>query len=118
MPAPLSRRRLLGLGGALALSVASGCSGSGSGLGGRENATCVPRASLDSHRSLSGLSLIYAVDGQRTAFRFDGAFFARLESWADGLDKALPSRPKELWTYGSWTSIPPVGDDASPHIHA
>ena len=103
MPAPLSRRRLLGLGGALAITVAAGCSGSGSGLGGRENATCVPRASLDSHRSLSGLPLIYAVDGQRTAFRFDGAFFARLESWADGLDKALPSRPKELWTYGSWT---------------
>ena len=63
----------------------------------------MPRASLDSHRILAGLPLVYEVNRRRTAFRFDGAFFARLESWAEGLVEVLPSRPKELWTYGSWT---------------
>ena len=105
MSSPLSRRRLLGLGGALAVTAATGCSGSGPGIGpvGRESATCVPRASLDSHRSLAELPLVYEINRRRTAFRFDGAFFDRLESWADGLIEILPSRPKELWTYGSWT---------------
>ena len=42
---------------------------------GAESATCVPRASLDSHRSLAGLPLVYAISGRRAAFRFDGPFF-------------------------------------------
>jgi hypothetical protein len=110
MPVALSRRQLLGLGGALAVSaVAGGCSGSGSApdgldLGGRESATCVPRAALASHRSLAGLPLVYEVNGRRTAFRFDEAFFARLTSWAGDLADVLPSRPKLLSTYGSWTA--------------
>jgi Extensin-like protein C-terminus len=109
MPPALSRRRLLGLGGALAVSaVAGGCSATGQdsgglGLGGREGATCVPRSSLDSHRTLAGLPLVYEVDRRRTAFRFDGAFFTQLESWAGDLAEVLPSRPQELSTYGSWT---------------
>jgi hypothetical protein len=109
MPSAMSRRRLLGLGGTLAVTaVAGGCSGSGPDLGGLgregpEGATCVARASLDSHRSLAGLPLVYEVDRRRAAFRFDGAFFTGLESWADGLVDVLPSRPEELWTYGSWT---------------
>lgn len=110
MPSALSRRRLLGLSGALAITAAAGgCSGSVPGSGGfgpaqRERATCVPRTSLVSHRSLAGLPLVYEVDGRGAAFRFDGAFFSRLESWADGLADVLPSRPEELWTYGSWTN--------------
>ena len=32
----------------------------------------VPRGSLDSHRSLAGLPLVYEVNQRRTAFRFDG----------------------------------------------
>jgi hypothetical protein len=109
MPPALSRRRLLGLGGALAVAaVAGGCAGSGSdpggpGLGGRERATCVPSATLSSRRSLAGLPLVYEVNRRRTAFRFDGAFFRRLESWAGDLADMLPSRPVELSTYGSWT---------------
>jgi hypothetical protein len=109
MPSALSRRRLLGLGGALAVSaVAGGCSATGEDpggldLGGRERASCVPRGSLDSHRTLAGLPLVYEVNRRRTAFRFDGAFFAQLESWAGGLADVLPSRPRELSTYGSWT---------------
>jgi hypothetical protein len=109
MPPALSRRDLLGLGGALAVSaVAGGCSGPGPDLGGPgldapEGPTCVVPAALDSHRSLAGLPLVYEVSRRRTAFRFDGAFFSRLEVWADGLADVLPSRPVELWTYGSWT---------------
>ena len=103
MPSSLSRRRLLGLGGALAVTAAAGCSGGFDPVE-RESATCVPRDALDSHRSLSGLPLIYEVNGRRSAFRFDTAFFAQLESWADGLVEVLPSRPTELWTYGSWTN--------------
>ena len=109
MPPALSRRRLLALGGALAAgTVATGCSGAASGPGGfeplrRESARCVPRAALDSHRSLAGLPLVYEVDQRRSAFRFDGAFFSRLESWAEGLPDVLPARPRELSTYGSWT---------------
>jgi len=103
MSSPLSRRRLLGLAGALAVTAAAGCSGGFDPVE-RESATCVPRDALDSHRSLSGLPLIYEVNGRRSAFRFDAAFFAQLESWADGLVEVLPSRPEELWTYGSWTN--------------
>jgi hypothetical protein len=106
MSSPPSRRRLLGLGGALAVTAAAGCSGGIGGIDpvGRESATCVPRDALDSHRSLSGLPLIYEINGRRSPFRFDTAFFGQLESWADGLVEVLPSRPTELWTYGSWTN--------------
>jgi len=103
MPSPLSRRRLLGLGGALAVTAVAGCSG-GSEPVERESATCVPRDALDSHRSLSGLPLVYEVNARPSAFRFDGAFFTRLEAWADGLVEVLPSQPEELFTYGSWTN--------------
>ena len=109
MPSPLSRRRLLGLAGGVAVpALVAGCSGPGPGLGGLapepfERASCVPRASLDAHRTLAGLPLVYEVDGRRSAFRFDGSFFDRLEAWADGLAEVLPARPQELWTYGSWT---------------
>ena len=107
MPSSLSRRRLLAMGGALAITTAAGCSGSVPGLGSREpvreRAACVPPTSLASHRRVAGLPLVYEVDGRRSAFRFDAGFFARLESWADALADVLPSRPQQLWTYGSWT---------------
>jgi len=107
MPSALSRRRLLALGGALAVTTsAAGCSGSGSeGFepARRETATCVARGSLELHRTLGGLPLVYEVNRRRTAFPFDPVFFGRLESWATGLTDRLPARPQELWTYGSWT---------------
>jgi hypothetical protein len=108
MPSSLSRRRLLGMGGALTITAAAGCSGSVPGLGTREplrreRATCVPRTALDSHRRVAGLPLVYEVNGRPSAFRFDGGFYARLESWADDLVEVLPSPPEQLWTYGSWT---------------
>jgi hypothetical protein len=109
MPAALTRRRVLALGGALGVSaVTGGCSGSGSGPGGpglgeRESAACVPASALDSHRSLAGLPLVYEVNRRRTAFRFETVFFARLESWAGDLADVLPAPPEELSTYGSWT---------------
>jgi len=104
----LTRRRLLGLGSAVAVSAVAGCSSSGPGLGGLapvrwERATCVPRTSLGYRRTLAGLPLVYEVNGRRSAFRFDDAFFSRLESWAGGLVDVLPAPPGELWTYGSWT---------------
>jgi hypothetical protein len=109
MPSALSRRRVLGVGGALAASVVIGaCSATGGEAGGSDpggggSATCVPRGSLESHRTLAGLPLVYEVTGRRPGFAFDGPFFTRLESWCAGLAAALPSPPRELSTYGSWT---------------
>lgn len=111
--APLARRRLLGLGvglgAGLAVAGVSGCGADVPGLpdlgggGGFERASCVPRASLDSHRTLAGLPLVYEPDQRQSAFRFDAAFFVRLEGWASGLGDVLPSAPTTLTTYGSWT---------------
>ncbi len=106
-PLLLSRRSVLGLGAAVAATaVAGGCSApgvSGPWTGPRERPTCVPRASLESSRSLAGLPLVYEVTGQRAGFAFDGAFLSRLQAWAGGLDSVLPARPVEVSTYGSWT---------------
>ena len=108
MPSALSRRRLLGLGGLAVVGVAGGCSGGTSALdlpaGGRPaGATCVPRSSLAARRTLAGLPLRYEVSGKRTSFRFDAAFHARLEAWAQDLPAVLPAAPTEIATYGSWT---------------
>lgn len=109
MAAPLTRRRLLGVGGSLAVAaLAGGCSGAGAGAGGIGRARsarpgCVPRTALESRRTLAGLPLVYEVDGRRAAFRFEGAFSARLGSWAERLVDVLPSPPTALSSYGSWT---------------
>ena len=109
MASPLSRRGLLGLVGGLAVpALAAGCSTPVLGPGGLvperfEGADCVPRSALDTHRTLAGLPLVYEVNGRRSPFRFDGPFFARLETWAEGLAEVLPARPTEVRTYGSWT---------------
>jgi hypothetical protein len=106
MPDPLTRRSLLGLGAGLAVATA-GCSAVpdlGSVAPERwEGATCVPRSTLDSHRSLAGLPLVYEPNQRRSPFRFDPRFFGRLEQWADGLADVLPAAPRDLTTYGSWT---------------
>ncbi|GAA1431533.1 hypothetical protein GCM10009616_18880 [Microlunatus lacustris] len=106
MPDPFPRRRLLGLGAGLAAAGLAGCGVPD--LGGVvpqrwESASCVPRSSLDSHRRLAGLPLVYEPDERRSAFRFDPGFFARLEKWGAGLAEELPASPVELTTYGSWT---------------
>lgn len=105
MSSPLSRRRLLGLGAGLAVAAGTAGCGSGSDLGidRGQGATCVPRSALDSHASLAGLPLVYEPDQRRRSFRFDAAFFARLEDWAGGLADVLPAAPRGLTTYGSWT---------------
>ena len=111
MPAPLSRRRLLRVGAGLSAGlVAGGAAGCGAvpDLGAltperRAGATCVPRSVLDRHRRVAGLPLVYEPDQRRGTFRFDAAFFGRLEQWADRLADVLPAAPRELSTYGSWT---------------
>ena len=108
MPSAFSRRRALGLAGLGVLAATAGCSdgtlpGSDGGTSRPARATCVPRSSLDAHRSLAGLPLRYEVDGRRATFWFDGAFFGRLESWAGTLGDVLPAEPVEVATYGSWT---------------
>ena len=82
MPSAFSRRRALGLAGLGVLAATAGCSGgtlpgSDGGTSRPARATCVPRSSLDAHRSLAGLPLRYEVDGARATFWFDGAFFGR-----------------------------------------
>ena len=105
----LTRRRVLGLGTAAAVTgLAGGCSGGVPGLGGvgsdpgRESASCVPRSALTPRRDLAGLPLVYEPDGRRSAFWFDAAFADRLEAWVAGLAEVLPQRPTTLTTYGSW----------------
>ena len=95
MPSSLSRRRLLGLGGALAghrrdrlLGVRTGIGPVGAG----ERDLRAARDALDSHRSLAGLPLVYEVNGRRTAFRFDGAVL-RPAGVLGGLAWSRCSRP-------------------------
>ncbi len=108
--APLHRRRLLALGGAAAAVAVAGCSArssapgeegtGGADPGGFESAQCVPRDTLDSHRSLGGAPLVYEPTARPTGFWFDPGFFAQLEAWADSLSQS----PAQWRTYGSWTS--------------
>jgi len=101
----LGRRRLLALGGsALLLGTAGGCSVPGTGAAGPApaRATCAPRSTLDPHRTLAGLPLLYEPDGRGRSFSFEPAFFARLEDWAGSLTRTLPAAPAQLSTYGSW----------------
>lgn len=108
MHAPLTRRRLLGLGAGVGLGAVAGCS-AGGGLPGtngdsvRERATCVPRNSLTSHRTLAGAPLVYEINQERSAFRFDDGFFAQLEGWAGTLGDTLGGPVGRWATYGSWT---------------
>jgi hypothetical protein len=120
MASPLSRRRLLGLAGGLAVPALAGCSVPGAGPAGVgpgpfERAGCVPRNALETHRTLAGLPLVYEVNGRRSPFRFDGPFFAQLEAWAEGLEEPLAARPREVRTYGSWTD---GGSDCDSWHHA
>lgn len=113
MPAVLSRRRLLGLGAGVGLGALAGCSTGGGfpgpgdeGEGGsqtRERATCLPRNSLASHRTLAGAPLVYEVNQQRSSFWFDDGFFGQLEGWADTFGDTLGGSVDRWATYGSWT---------------
>lgn len=110
----VTRRGLLGLGASLALSSAAGCTvggaGSGSGDDGlsppfsRERASCVPRGSLEEHRSLAGAPLIYEPSDGESSFWFEAGFYAALDAWATSLAEGRGSRPVRWFTYGSWTN--------------
>jgi len=114
MPASLSRRRLLGLSAGLGVGALTGCSVGGGlpgiGNGGegdfpaRERATCVPRNSLTSHRTLAGAPLVYEVNQRRSTFWFDDGFFGQLEGWAGTLGDTLGGTVDRWATYGSWTN--------------
>lgn len=105
----LSRRRLLALGGAAATVAVTGCSNpfggpggaesGGAEPGGYESAECVPRDTLESHRSLAGAPLVYEPTGRQATFWFDPGFLTQLETWAASLGQA----PAQWRTYGSWT---------------
>lgn len=110
----VSRRGLLGIGAGLGAAVLSGCAGGGrsaesSGGGfdppfGRERATCVPRDSLDQHRSLAGAELVYEPTGRVSTFRFETGFYAQLDAWATSLGEVEGNRAVRWFTYGSWTN--------------
>jgi hypothetical protein len=109
MPVPsaqpaLSRRRLLSLAGAGAVSgLLSGCSSDLSGRSPVDNARCVARTTLDSHRSLSGQPFFYEVSRARASFSFEPKFFTGLGDWFDDYARLSgQARPDQVWTYGAW----------------
>lgn len=119
VPPPLparrvTRRGLLGIGAGLGLAAVSGCAGgigdAGSDDGGfdppftRERATCVPRDTLDDHRSLADAALVYEPTGRTSTFWFDAGFHTQLAAWARSFGE-IGGQPAVRWfTYGSWTN--------------
>ncbi len=106
--APMSRRRLLGLGGAgVAVTALAGC-GIGSDRGSdqpRRRAFCVPRSSLTSRAELAGLPLVYEVSHRRASFSFEDGFFAQLEQWLKAYEQSSGLAPADqVWSYGGWTN--------------
>lgn len=72
--------------------------------------SCVTADTLTATRELRGVPLVYDVTGERTSFRFEPSFRARLESWlprhasVSGLGV-----PAEVWSLGSWIAGDPQG---------
>jgi hypothetical protein len=106
-PSPgLSRRQLLGAAGGLGLMLLSGCTDvpGSTDTTTEDNARCVDRDTLDPHRTVAGLPLIYEPSRRRSRFWFDPTFYAGLDDWTGRLERTLGARPTQLWTYGSWTN--------------
>lgn len=102
----LSRRRLLALAGAGAVTgLLAGCS---SGTADGEwpdtgGARCVPRGDMDSHRNLGGHPLFYEVSRARAPFSFEPQFYAGLTAWLEDYSAASGlAEPDQVWTYGAW----------------
>jgi hypothetical protein len=107
MPSPasssgLSRRRLLGLGGGVALTALAGCTLPATEPSASESARCVPRDTLDAHRSLAGTPLVYEPTGKQATFWFEPGFRTQLETWADTFADTW-GRTAQWRTYGTWT---------------
>jgi hypothetical protein len=107
MPLPasspgLSRRRVLGLGGGVALTALAGCSVAGTEPNATESARCVPRDTLDAHRALAGTPLVYEPTGKQSTFWFEPGFRTQLETWANTFADTW-GRTAQWRTYGTWT---------------
>lgn len=72
--------------------------------------SCVSAAALTRTGQLRGVPLVYDVSGDRTSFRFEPTFLARLEAWlphhAAGSGLGMPA---EVWSLGSWVAGDPLG---------
>ena len=103
----LSRRRLLTLlaasGSAAALSACGVTTPESEQSSG--GAYCVARGSLDAHRTLGDLPLVYEVNERRSSFSFEPGFYAQLDGWLREYVQAsgLPA-PDEVRSYGGWTN--------------
>ena len=103
----LSRRRLLTLlaasGSAAALSACGVTTPESEQSSG--GAYCVARGSLDAHRTLGDLPLVYEVNERRSSFSFEPGFYAQLDGWLRDYVQAsgLPA-PDEVRSYGGWTN--------------
>ncbi len=100
-----SRRRLLSLVAAgSAAAWLPGCSAALSSDRPSARASCVPRRSLQSHRTVAGRPLVYEVTQRRAAFSFEPGFFTQVEGWLDDYTAASGlDRPDQVWSYGGWT---------------
>jgi hypothetical protein len=100
----MDRRRLLALGGLTGAALLGGCSLPQSFYGGAaERPFCVARASLDPHRRMDGVPLVYEVNRSASRFFFEPGFFAQVQAWL-AFYRALPGigEVDQVWTYGSW----------------
>jgi len=105
-PALVSRRRLLGLAGAGTLAALLPACGTDGAV--RDSpfarAYCVPRSTLDAHRELDGLPLVYEVDERRSSFSFEAGFYSSLAGWLQSYRRATGTpQPDQVWSYGAWT---------------
>jgi hypothetical protein len=101
----LSRRRLLGLAAAgSAVALLPGCSPAGAVDVSAGGASCVARSTLESHRTLAGLPLVYEISRRRTPFSFEPGFYGQLGDWLERYPRTTGSRrPDQVWSYGGWT---------------
>jgi len=100
----MNRRRLLVLTGlGTVAAVLPGCAAPDSDDRPSTRASCVPRGTLDAHRTLAGLPLLYEVSRRRTAFSFEAGFFDQLGRWLGRYRSASGQRPDQVWSYGGWT---------------
>lgn len=101
----LTRRRLLALlatGSAAALSSACGVTPEAEQSSG--GAYCVARSTLDAHRTLGDLPLVYEVNERRSSFSFEPGFYAQLDGWLrDYVQTSGLRAPDEVRSYGGWT---------------
>jgi hypothetical protein len=103
----MDRRSLLTLAGAgSAALLLGGCSSLPGSTGNDDSKTpdrCVSRGSLDEHKTLLKLPLVYEISERRESFAIEPGFYSQLGSWLGSYrDESGLAAPDQVWTYGAY----------------